>query len=84
MKTSEYRFKEVVKGCNFMTPEVIRYGQQGDYVYELSRGGGFYGSPMFGVTVVDLRTDKHRTDLSECFTSLVDSEEYIADLEKQK
>jgi hypothetical protein len=83
MKTSEYRFKEVVKGSNFMTPEVIRYGQQGDYVYELSRGSGFYGKPVYGVTVVDLRTDEHRNDLSESFASLQEATDYINDLEKQ-
>ena len=61
--TNKERFQAVVKGQNFMTPDVLKFGQQGDYVYELSRGSAF-NDEMYGVTVVDLRTNQHRQDLS--------------------
>ena len=71
-----------MKGENFMTPNVERYGQQGDFVYELSSGEGFTGGTIYGVTVVDLRTMKHRNDLSEMFHSYSEANDYINDLEK--
>ena len=38
-------------GPNFMTPEVIEWGFVGDeYVYELSKGTGFVGEEIIGVS----------------------------------
>ena len=76
------QFRAVVKGKNFITPEIMRYGQQGDYVYELSKGA-WLDAGLYGVTVVDLRTNKHRNDLSRSFTDYKQANEYINDLEKQ-
>jgi hypothetical protein len=76
------QFEEVVKGKNFMTPDVVRFGQQGDYVYELSKGE-FLGDEIYGVTVVDLRTKSKRDDLSSSFQSYEQANDYINDLEKQ-
>ena len=81
--TNAQRFKQVVKGKNIMTPTIIKYGQQGDYVYELSKGRGMTDNEIYGVTVVDLRIDKHRSDLSQMFFELELAEEYINDLEKR-
>jgi len=76
------KFKQVVKNRNFMTPELERYGQQGDFVYELSSGQGMTGNTVYGVTVVDLRTKEHRHDLSNMFHSYKEANDYINDLEK--
>lgn len=66
-----------------MTPEIVRYGQQGDYVYELSKGTGFSGEGIYGVTVVSSRTKGTRNDLNKMFYSYKEANDYINDLEKQ-
>jgi hypothetical protein len=81
--TNKQRFRLVVKGDNFVTPKIIRFGQQGDYVYELSTGRGLFNADVFGVTVVDLRTDEHRRDLSQAFFNREEAEDFINDLEKK-
>lgn len=73
---------------NFMTPHVIRYGKQNGLVYELSSGTAFLsGGTIYGVTVLECCTytlsvpKRRRTDLSKCFHSLREAEEYIETLE---
>lgn len=80
--SNKQRFQKVVKGDNFVTPKILRYGQQGDYVYELSKGSGLFDKMVYGVTVVDLRTNEHRRDLSKAFFNREETEGYINDLEK--
>lgn len=75
---AEATFRDCVKGSNFMTPEILRYGRAGPFVYELATGSGIGGGAIFGVTVV--RATKHRTDLGRCFSSLSQAEDYISDL----
>lgn len=68
-------------GGNFMTPNVLRLGKRGRFVYELSCGRGFRDDVIYGVTVVELPGVK-RSDLSRCFsgaTAKADAEAYIAD-----
>lgn len=63
-----------------MTPEVIRYGQKGNFVYELSTGDKCLGNEMFGVTVAELNGNAPsigRSDLSTCLHSKEEAEEYI-------
>lgn len=83
MSTHKAKFKKVLPNKNVFTPDVLRYGQQGDYVYELSTGV-IQADEYFGVTVVDLRTNDHRSDLSKLCDSYSEANNYINDLEKQK
>ena len=47
------------KGKNFMTPKILRYGQAGNVLYELSYGTGIYGdSDLYGVTVLEKQDGK--------------------------
>jgi len=48
-------FERVFKGQpNFMTPEVIGYGQRGDFIFECSEGRGIEQERIFGLTILDL------------------------------
>lgn len=81
MTTTQELFKQAVKGKNVMTPDVIRYGQTGKHVFELSEGTGFDGQPIYGVTVVNIEGEpKHDTNKSEMFYSREFAEAYIGDL----
>lgn len=60
-------FTRVVKGENFMTPEVVRYHKAGKYIAELARGEDMDGDYIYGVTVVEYDKGQCRHDLSECF-----------------
>lgn len=68
------------KGHNFMTPDIVRRGRVGPYVYELSTGRGFGNEPIWGVTVHDTRTDTRADDLSACCFSAQEAEDKIAAL----
>ena len=65
MRTANEIFRSVVKGTNFMTPNIISHHKIKGGAVELSSGKGFSGSTMYGVTVV--KDNKHNTDLSKCF-----------------
>jgi len=61
---------------NFMTPNVIKYGKRGKYIYELSDGDAFMRSGrIYGVTV--LTTDGEKTDMGSSFQSKQEAEDYI-------
>ena len=46
-------FRKVYHGNpNFMTPDILEYGLIPGGAYELSKGRGFEGGPIYGVTVV--------------------------------
>ena len=47
-----YGYREYFKGKNFMTPNVIRYGETDNFYYELSKGQGISGGDIYGVTVI--------------------------------
>lgn len=52
MNKAQSTLKSYFRGKNFMTPEVVEYGQiDGLRAYELSKGD-WQGSDIFGVTVV--------------------------------
>ena len=75
----EQQFKKVVKGKNFMTPNVIGYYQIANGVAELSYGMGFNHRYVFGVTVV--QNKKHNSELSDLFFDKKEAIEYIASLQ---
>ena len=82
-------FRREFKGqTNFMTPHIKRYGKQNGLVYELSSGTAFLsGGTLYGVTVLECCNTtlsvpkRRRTDLSKCFHSLAEAEDYIETLE---
>lgn len=77
---------------NFMTPKVLRCGFCGDFAYELSKGKGFSGDTIYGVSVVEyevldnafLGVTNRRTDLADCYTSKAKAESAIDALANMK
>lgn len=66
--TDKEIFLSVLPNVNFMTPNVEHYVRKGKYICEVSNGGGFDGTYMVGVTVVNAETRKHEYDLCKSFT----------------
>ena len=69
-------------GPNFMTPDVIEWGFVGDeYVYELSKGTGFVGEEIIGVSLRHRRkggdNDEFSREWSEMVLSLEAGHELI-------
>lgn len=62
---------------NFMTPNPVTYGKRGRLCYEISRGTGIDGRPLYGVTVIELDMNR-RHDLSQCFDSFHKADEYVS------
>jgi len=81
-KATKDIFTSVVKGKNFITPEVVRYQQQGDYAVELSKGD-FCNDTIYGVTVVHIPTERKVDKLCRSFYGYSEANDYINDLEKQ-
>lgn len=79
MKAREI-FKNVVKGKNFMTPDILGYYKIKNGAAELSKGEGITGSTMYGVTVV--KDNEHNHKLSQSFYSEWKAMEYIKSLKK--
>ena len=62
---------------NFMTPNPVTYGKRGRLCYEISRGTGIDGRPMYGVTVIEIDMTK-RHDLSQSFPSFNEADKYVS------
>ncbi|MCK5610470.1 hypothetical protein KAR91_51835 [Candidatus Pacearchaeota archaeon] len=75
-------FRATYKGNNFMTPEIVRFGNAGKYIYELSSSGKTQGfaANLHGVTVLNSATQEKENDLNQSFHSLADAEAYIEGL----
>lgn len=75
--TIRERFMRVFSGKpNFMSPYIDNYGKRGKMIWELSHGEGIRGTPIYGVTVIELpSTIRH--DLSSAFTSKEEAMAYI-------
>jgi len=78
-RTVKEIFKSNLKGKNFMTPDIIKYGESGTYIYELSEGR-FMDTKMYGVTVLTRRGE--RTELDKCFSDLEEAKTYIETLKE--
>lgn len=75
-------FREFFNGKgNFMTPQTVRYGRSGHYIYELSKGEGFKGETIYGVTVLEVFADgtvkRPEKDLSLGGVTLEEAEAHI-------
>jgi len=78
--TPKEMFCSVVKGVNFITPNVEEYGQVGRYIYELSSGRALDGGLIYGVTVVEVKEGgilEKADNLSKCFFSKDDVVQYL-------
>lgn len=79
-------FCSVVKGTNFITPNIEGYYRVGKYVCELSYGTYCMSSFPVGVTVVNTETMEQEFDMSQAFfekdyeTSMRKAREYMATL----
>lgn len=70
-------FREKFNGRkNVLTPDVIRYGKRGPYIYELSSGERMDGGRMYGVTVIELGVGL-RHDLCRSFRQREIAEAFI-------
>ena len=63
---------------------VVRYGSAGQYFYALSEETGYYGEPLYGVTVIYKDDVFAYTMKNGCFYSLADAEEYIKEMRKER
>ena len=73
-------FESIIKGKNFMTPHVIDWREEGDYIAEISQGEDFNRQPMYGVTVVNRSTMERESGLSKCCSSREEVEEHWKDI----
>jgi hypothetical protein len=80
LRTDGKEFKQVVKGKNPLTPEIMAYYTSGDYLVELSRGEGFGEGDVYGVTVVDSKTMQHNHNKSDMFYSRTGAVNYIKEI----
>lgn len=84
--TAEQIFKkEYSDSKHYITPELVRYGKITDnLVYEVSKGKKpIVGGDLFGLQLVSIDKQgntKREDELSKCFDSLKELEEYIAGL----
>ena len=79
--TASEIFRKIVRGNNFITPEIISYHHIKNGAAELSKGRGiFTPDPLFGVTVV--QNGIHDYDKSTVFHSKQDARNYINTLKK--
>ena len=75
--TDAKEFTSVIKGKNFMTPDVNGYFISGNYICEVSHGRGFDNELIYGVTVVNGETMKAEHDLSKMFNKRKDAYNYV-------
>ena len=74
-------FSRVYKGnSNFMTPDRIRFGSSGEYIFELSSGRGISTPFLYGVTLLYRTGSKPDHDNNRCFNTRGEAEEYIDSL----
>lgn len=70
------KFREVVKGRNIFTPQILEYRKIKGGIVEISKGSKFLDAGIpYGITV--LKNNKHSSDLSKCCWSLEEVEDYI-------
>ena len=80
----EQIIKQVYRGYNILTPQVMRYGWLGEKaVFELSRGTGIEDQDkLFGVTVALLNPPR-RSEKSKVLFSRLKAEQYIIQLREE-
>jgi len=83
--TPQQIFHKVYDGAaNFITPNIVKYGTAGRFVYEVSRGEGFHTSTIYGFTVVDKVTMEPAIYLCKKCDSEAEIDECITNLKRIK
>lgn len=81
MRTASEICRNVYKGKNFITPNIIEYIKLNDNsAIELSEGKGFTNNTLYGVSVV---INNERSELSKCCDSYNEAINYINDIKKE-
>lgn len=81
MEISSIFWKHYNGHRNFMTPNIIEYGRNGNLVWELSHGEGYRQTPIYGVSVLKHENNRtEKTDLSQMFDSSTKAYQYIKKL----
>ena len=75
-------FRDVVKGNNFITPQILGYVNLKNGIAEISTGVKFLDLDMFGVTIVKHGVKSNHD--SKCFNAMEDVIKYIGDLNYEK
>ena len=79
-------FNRFFKGHqNIMTPNVIKYGNKRQFVYEISSGIGMFGDMIYGLTVLEFTKHagiQHRHNLSDMHRSLESAKNAVTELDK--
>ena len=77
-------FERVFNGQpNFMTPDVIGYGQRKDFIFEVSEGKGFDSKRIYGLTVLDLEGTKYH-EYSGMYNTKAGVNNAVADLNNKE
>lgn len=77
-------FTKRFKGkANWMSTEILRYGCQGDWLYELSTGT-LASFKLWGVTILSKTGERPEPELSKACGSEAEAEEYIRSLDQVK
>lgn len=79
-------FRNVVKGVNFITPEIIDYYKKGKYIIELStnRNNSLIGK-IYGITVIKQIGNTYIKDDNKSVArfNMEDVEKYLKELENE-
>lgn len=75
-------FTRVYPKPNMMTPNILDYIDAGKYIVEVSGGRGFDNDPIFGVTVLGIKGNKHH-DLNKLFHNYAKAITYVSTLDKE-
>ena len=70
-------------GANFVTPDILRYHDAGNWGIELSTGN-ILGDRVWGVSVINLETKKGVSDASKMLHSLEEAEAHISKIKKDR
>lgn len=71
-------FRDILKGKNFITPQILGYVNLKNGIAEISTGSKFLDLDMFGVIVVNYGVKTNQD--SKCFNSMEEVIKYIGDL----
>ena len=73
-------FKQVIKGDNFITPNLVGYFNNDTYVAELSQGTDFNNKTVYGVTVINHVLMERAIDMDQFFDNYTDAITYLKEI----
>jgi len=73
---------------NFITPNIMDYMSNGNFIAEISYGNGITGETIYGVTVIQVDKERkkliHRIDLGNVFMSVRDCIKHVESLANEE